>query len=145
MTKDHKYVTASYGMGVNYVSPNDVADAAMVAFLDPKAHRNKTYNLTGPGPITDRKVAKLLSGVYGTEIKHVELGYHDYVKNVKERGVPDWLVKDAASLEKMKASGVDEEIDTYSKDLEKLLNRKPEAFKDYLDNKECQRPGKTWP
>jgi uncharacterized protein YbjT (DUF2867 family) len=48
LSKDHKYVTASYGVGVNYVSPNDIADAAMVVLLNRKDHRNKIYNLTGP-------------------------------------------------------------------------------------------------
>ena len=61
-------MTASYGMGVNYVSPNDVADAAVVVLLNQKPYRNKVFNLTGPGPIKDSEVAKLLTKHYGTEI-----------------------------------------------------------------------------
>lgn len=41
LRKENKFTTASYGMGVNYVSPNDVADAALVVLLDRKTHRNK--------------------------------------------------------------------------------------------------------
>lgn len=145
LRKEHKFVTASYGMGVNYVSPNDVADAAVVVLLHPKPYRNKTFNLTGPGPTRDDQVAKLLSEHYGTPIEHVELGYHDYAKSVKKRGLPDWQVKDSAAFEKMKAFGLDERPSAYTKDLEKIIGKKPENFKDYLNNKSCMRPGLTFP
>ena len=145
LNKDHKFVTASYGMGVNYVSPNDVADAAVVVLLNRKDHRNKVYNLTGPGPTYDADVAKLLSKAYGTEIEHISLGYHDYKKDIKARGLPVWLVRDSASFEKMKASGIDELVSSYTHDLEKLTGKKPETFTEYLENKNSQRPGLTFP
>jgi NAD(P)H dehydrogenase (quinone) len=145
LTEEHKYMTASYGMGVNYVSPNDVADAAVVVLLNQKGHRNKVYNLTGPGPLFDKDVAKLLSKAYGTDIEHVSLGFHDYKKAVKARGLPDWLVKDSAAFEKMKASGIDESNSSYTSDVEKLIGKKAESFKDYLDHKNSQRPGRSFP
>jgi uncharacterized protein YbjT (DUF2867 family) len=141
LSADHKFVTASYGMGVNYVSPNDVADAAIVCLLNLKEHRNKVYNLSGPRPITDENVAKILSAHYKAPIEHVSLGYHAYEESVKARGLPDWLVKDSAAFEKMKASGVDELASSYTNDLEKILGRKPESFSDYLAHKEAMRPG----
>lgn len=144
LTKERKYVTASYGMGVNYVSPNDVADAAMVVLMDRKTHRNKVYQLTAR-PVTDREVAKQLSIACECEIQHIELGYHDYVKSVLSRGLPTWLAKDSAAFEKMKASGIDEDPKIYTKDLEKLIGRKPESFLEYLRNKDSQRPGKKLP
>mmetsp|Transcript_279 Transcript_279/g.681 ORF Transcript_279/g.681 Transcript_279/m.681 type:complete len:360 (-) Transcript_279:462-1541(-) len=144
LTKDHKYVTASYGMGVDYVSPNDVADAAMVVLLHLKSHRNKVYNLTNIEPVTDRNVAKQLSKVYGTEIEHVELGYHDYVERLAARNIPSWMSKDAAAFEKMKASGIDEDGHNYYSDLANLIGRKPETFTQYLTNEKSQRPGKKF-
>jgi uncharacterized protein YbjT (DUF2867 family) len=145
LREQHKFVSASYGMGVDYVSPNDVADAAVVCLLNNKPHRNKVYNLTGPGPITDNEVAKLLTKFYGTEIQHIELGYHAYKEDVRKRGLPEWEVKDAAAMERMKASGVDEMGSAYTNDVEKLTGRKPESFEDYLKNKSCMRPGMTFP
>jgi NAD(P)H dehydrogenase (quinone) len=145
LREQHKFITASYGMGVNYVSPNDVADAAMVVLLDRKKHRNTIYQITGPGPTTDADVARLLTEHYATPIEHIELGYHDYKKDVVERGLPDWLVRDSAAFEKMKASGVDELASSYTDDLKKLTGKKPETFKDYLTNKECMRPGLKFP
>jgi uncharacterized protein YbjT (DUF2867 family) len=145
LRKEHKFVSASYGMGVNYVSPNDVADAALVVLLNQKPYRNKVYNLTGPGPITDAEVCQLLSKHYGTEIEHVQLGYHEYKKDVKKRGLPDWLVRDSAAFERMKASGVDEYKGSYTKDLETIIGKQPEDFAAYLTNKTCMRPGLTFP
>jgi uncharacterized protein YbjT (DUF2867 family) len=145
LADEHRYVTGSYGMGVNYVSPNDVADAAVVVLLNQSTHRNKVYNLTGPGPIMDSDVAKLLSKAYGHEIKHIELGYHDYKKDIKSRGLPDWLVRDSAEMEKMKSTGIDEFTSSYTNDIVKLLGKKPETFAEYLANKNSQRPGRTFP
>eukprot|EP00586_Coscinodiscus_wailesii_P014896 CAMPEP_0172500506 /NCGR_PEP_ID=MMETSP1066-20121228/139313_1 /TAXON_ID=671091 /ORGANISM="Coscinodiscus wailesii, Strain CCMP2513" /LENGTH=57 /DNA_ID=CAMNT_0013274777 /DNA_START=1 /DNA_END=170 /DNA_ORIENTATION=- len=46
--------------GVNYVSPNDVADVATRVLLDPKPHHKKKYALTGPEIVMDRDIAELL-------------------------------------------------------------------------------------
>lgn len=46
LQKEHKCITASYAMGVNYVSPNDVAHAVVKTLVNFKKHKNKTYSLT---------------------------------------------------------------------------------------------------
>jgi nucleoside-diphosphate-sugar epimerase len=76
-------VAAFYGMGVNYVSPNDVADATVVVLLNPKPYRNKTYNQTVPGPTRDEQVVKLLTKHYGTPIEY------KYKDSIIERGLPE--------------------------------------------------------
>jgi uncharacterized protein YbjT (DUF2867 family) len=145
LREQHKYITASYGMGVNYVSPNDVADAAVVVLLNMKPHRNKVYNITGPRPIRDSDVVKMLSQHYGQEIEHIQLGYHEYKSDVKGRGLPEWQLRDAAAWEKMKASGIDENPLGYTKDFETITGRKPEDFMAYLNDKTTMRPGLTFP
>jgi NAD(P)H dehydrogenase (quinone) len=145
LRKDKKFVTASYGMGVNYVSPNDVADAAIVILLNLKEHRNKHYTLTGRGPIKDNEVAKHLSKFMGEPIQHVELGYHDFKAYMLKSGHPKWLVKDSAEFEKIKASGIDERPSSYTTDLEKLIGKPPETFEDYLSNKESMTSAWSWP
>ena len=145
LRKDFKFVSASYGMGVNYVSPNDIADAAVVVLLNQKPYRNKVYNLTGPGPVTDAQLAKALSKRYGREIEHVELGYHAYEKDVKKRGIPEFMSKDAAAFERMKAMGIDEDPRSYTKHLEQITGHKPETFEGYLEHTSAMRPGMTFP
>ena len=145
LREDKTFVSASYGMGVNYVSPNDVADAAVVVILNQKPHRNKTYNLTGPGPVRDSEIVALLSKRYGEPIKHVQLGYHEYKEDVKKRGLPAWMVRDAATMERMKAHGLDELKSSYTKDYFEITGHQPETFEGYLDNTTCMRPGLTFP
>jgi NAD(P)H dehydrogenase (quinone) len=144
LSEEHKFITASYGMGVNYISPNDVADAAVVVLSNLKDHRNKTYDLTARRAIKDSDVAKLLSKKYGHQIEHIQLGYHDYKKDVRARGLPEWLIKDSAEFERMKATGVDELPTSYTKDLQALIGRDPESFEEYLNSKKCMRPGLTF-
>jgi uncharacterized protein YbjT (DUF2867 family) len=43
LKEDGKFYGASGGKGVNYVSPNDVADIAVRCILDPKTHRRQGY------------------------------------------------------------------------------------------------------
>mmetsp|Transcript_20431 Transcript_20431/g.47467 ORF Transcript_20431/g.47467 Transcript_20431/m.47467 type:complete len:244 (+) Transcript_20431:487-1218(+) len=145
LKKDHKFISASYGMGVNYVSPNDVADACVVVLLNQKPHRNKVYNITGPGPTKDKDIAKILSKRYGTEIEFIEMGYHEYAKDIKKRGLPKWLIRDSASMERMKAHGMDELKESYTEDYHNITGHQPETFEDYLEHTSTMRPGLTFP
>lgn len=149
LRRENKFVTASYGMGVNYVSPNDAADAAVVVILRRQAHINKVYNLTGSGPIKDTEVVQLLSEIIyaGQPIEHLQLGYHEYAEHAKVvRNLPAWQQKDSAEFERMKAMGFDELPFMYTKDLETVTGNKPESFAEFLKHQKiCMRPGKSFP
>jgi len=122
---NHEFYGASCGKGVNYVSPNDVADVAVKAIFE-KAHKRQTYTLTGPAAITDEEVAKLLSEQLGTKITYVE-------KPLK------FFDTDTASLEKIKATGLEEE--NFPKgDIKKVVGRNAETFEEYLKAKERMSP-----
>ena len=123
------------------VSPNDVADAAVVVLLNQKPYRNKVFNLTGPGPIKDSEIVAALSKRYGMEIEHVELGYHDYKATVEKRGLPHFMSRDAAAFERMKAMGIDENLDSYTSDLKKIIGKEPEGIEGYLEHTSAMRPG----
>jgi len=145
LRKDFKFVSASYGMGVNYISPNDVADAATVVLLNQKPYRNKVLNLTGPGPTKDSELVAALSKRYGREIEHVQLGYHEYKDTVDARGLPHFMARDAAAFERMKAMGVDENKDSYTDDLKNIIGKEPETIEGYLTHTSAMRPGMTFP
>lgn len=62
VTTPATYFGASSNRGVNYVSPNDVAEVAVRILMAPRDYYNKEYTLTGE-TIKDQQVAVLLSKV----------------------------------------------------------------------------------
>lgn len=123
---------ASMNHGVNYVSPNDVAEFAVRVMLEPQAHFNKEYTLTGPGLITEQEIADLLSQYLKKPVKYVDQTIEEFQDKVKLSGKPRWLVADLVAMEKVKASGAEEDQAFVSKDFEKICGHPPESFEDYL-------------
>jgi NAD(P)H dehydrogenase (quinone) len=123
---------SSMNHAVNYVSPNDVAEAAVRILLEPRAHYDKEYTLTGPGPITDLEIANLLSGYFKKPIEYVDQPLDEFSAKIKQGGDPRWLVADLVALEKIKASGREEDHKFVSDDFEKICGHSPESFEDYL-------------
>lgn len=120
----HEFYGASAGKGVNYVSPNDVADVAVKAICE-KTHQRQAYTLTGPNPLTDTEVATLLTEQLGTPITYVEnpLNFFD---------------KDTAALEQVKATGLEENFP--KGDFKKVVGRDAETFEGYLKATERMTP-----
>jgi NAD(P)H dehydrogenase (quinone) len=170
---DHpRFYSSSAGKGVNYVSPNDIASAAVHVLVNPKDHRRVGYTLTGPASITDDQVADLISKALNKRVEHVDLAPEDYRRmrctstsptsitdnkmvdlnvdlvpkefeaEVKQQGDPSWLVIDLVHLEKLKATGL--EVGFLSKDFEKLCGRPAETFDEYLDAKSEMTPAELW-
>lgn len=123
---------ASGNRGVNYVSPNDVAEVAVRILVAPREHCNKTYTLTGLEAITDQQVADLLSKYLNKPIMYVDQPLLEFSNEMKVSGVPKWMVADLESLEKIKASGVEEDPAFISNDIENICGHPPETFEDYL-------------
>jgi hypothetical protein len=97
------------------------------------------------GPTKDSEIVAALSKRYGREIEHVQLGYHDYKASVEKRGLPHFMARDAAAFERMKAMGVDENLDSYTDDLKKIIGKEPETIEGYLEHTSAMRPGMTFP
>jgi NAD(P)H dehydrogenase (quinone) len=143
LRKDQKpacFYGASAGKGVNYVSPNDVAEMAVRVILDPKAHHNKEYTLTGPEPISDQVVSQLLAKHLNKPIMFADQPVHTFEEGVQLSGDPEWMVLDLVALEKIKASGVEEANTFVTKDIEKVCGHPAETFEDYLSVTEFMTP-----
>ena len=120
---DKKFYGASGGKGVNYVSPNDVAEVAVRSLLAMKDHSRTGYTLTGPKAITDKEVADLLSIQLKETITFVDQ-------------LPPGADPSVVALEKIKASGKEESVAFLSKDVEKVCGHPPESYEDYLLDKD---------
>ena len=131
---------ASDNHGVNYVSPNDVAEVAVRVILEPQAHYNKEYTLTGPKAIVDQQVADLLSKHLKSPVMYVNQPLHEYTREIKFGGDAAWMVRDLAAMEKVKASGVEEQDSFMTDDIEKICGHKAESFEEYLQNADMMTP-----
>jgi NAD(P)H dehydrogenase (quinone) len=123
---------ASAGQAVNYVSPNDVAECAVRVLLEPKAHHNKEYTLTGPEAIKDQMVAQFLSDHLKKPIMFVDQPLHTFEEAERMSGDPEWLVEDLVALEKVKASGFEENPDFVTDHIKKICGHNAENFESYL-------------
>lgn len=123
---------ASGNKGVNYVSPNDVAEMAVRVILEPRSHYNKEYTVTGPKAITDQQVADLISKHLNKPVMYVDQPLHEFKSELQLCGDPDWMVQDLVGLEKVKATGNEESLGFISRDFEAVCNHKPESFEEYL-------------
>jgi uncharacterized protein YbjT (DUF2867 family) len=131
---------ASAGHGVNYVSPNDVAEMAYRVLLTPEHHANKEYTVTGRGPMTDQEMADIMSKHFNKPVMYVDQPARVFEDSERYSGDPAWKVKDLVMLEKVKASGIEENDTFVSHDMEKLCGRKPENFDQYLRAKSFMTP-----
>ena len=131
---------ASGGMGINYVSPNDVAEVATRILLAPKDFHGQDYSLTGPSAITDAQVAGLLSKYLEKEVRFINQSLKEFEYGEEMSGNPAWLVADLVGLEGIKATG-NEEVDGYvTDDIEKICGHGAETFEEYLMNTALMTP-----
>ena len=127
---EHKFYGASNGKGINYVSPNDVAEVAVRALLAPADHHRVGYTLTGPTTITDHEVAVLLGQRLNAPVTYVDRPLQEYAKTVASG--TDWgPSSDVATLEYVKATGF-EEVMPISKDVDKVCGHPAETYEEYL-------------
>jgi uncharacterized protein YbjT (DUF2867 family) len=124
---------ASAGKEVAYVSPNDIAAAAVKILTDPKSHRRVGYTLTGATALKDSDVAKILGHSLAKQVNYVDMSPEDFEAREKKMD-PSWIVEDLVPIEKMKRTGI--EAGFMSKDFEKICGRKPETYETYLSMKD---------
>jgi uncharacterized protein YbjT (DUF2867 family) len=131
---------ASGNHGVNYVSPNDVAEVAVRVMLEPRAHYNKEYTLTGPRSIPDQEVASLLSKHLKKAVMYVDQPLKEFSDEIKYGGQPSWIVKDMVALESIKATGSEEKKSFVTNDIERVCGHKAETFEEYLAMHDMMTP-----
>jgi NAD(P)H dehydrogenase (quinone) len=127
---------SSAGKGINYVSPNDVAEVAVRVLFCPKDHHNKEYTLVGPTAISDQEVSGLLSEHLEKPITFVDQPLQNFRKEEMMGGNPAWLVEDVVAMEKVKATGQEELMTFTSDDIDKICGHSPEDYEEYLQRKD---------
>ena len=127
---------AFYGsVGDGRVSHIDIRDVAAVAVktLTENGHAGSSYTLTGPEALTNREIARILSGTLGREIRYIDLPAPQLKQALLAAGVPEWSVDALLDLERLYREG---KAATVTRDVEQILGRKPIGYSQFLrDNK----------
>lgn len=131
---------ASRNKGVNYVGPNDIAECATRAILDPMRHKNRIYTLTGSSTITEQEVCGLLGDYLNKPVMYIEQPIQTLKDSEKKSGDPEWMIEDMVTLEMVKASGYEVDPGFATKDIENICGHPPETFSMYLQSSEFMSP-----
>ncbi|WP_190808922.1 NAD(P)H-binding protein [Flagellimonas sp. S3867] len=114
---------------VPFVDTDDISDVAVETLLN-EEHNGKIYQLTGPRALTFKEVVNEIAEVTGRNIAFTPIALPAYTEILKREGVPAdyvWLI-DYLFSEVLGNPSTSE----ISNDIEKVLNRKPIDFSDYV-------------
>lgn len=107
---------------VSAVARDDVARVAAAVLRDPAAHRDQTYDLTGPEALTLDEAAAVLSEVTGRAISFQNESLPEAYASRAVYQAPDWQVEAWVSTYTAIASG---ELSRVTDDVQKLTGREP--------------------
>jgi uncharacterized protein YbjT (DUF2867 family) len=111
------------------VDTRDIGEVVAKVLTEP-GHEGKTYELTGPEPLTYAEVAEKLSAALGRTIEYVDLSLPERAAQLTAIGLPDWLAKEFTDIygEGFYGEGGGAKVtDT----IERLLGRPPRSYDDF--------------
>jgi NAD(P)H dehydrogenase (quinone) len=111
------------------VTRADVARTACVVLQDPAAHRNQTYDLTGPEALTMTDAARILSEARGTPVTFHDETIPEAYESRKRWAAPAWQVDAWVSTYLSIAA---HELAAVSPDVERLTGQRPLTLAQFL-------------
>lgn len=126
-----KEQSAFYGsQGEGRVSHIDIRDIAAVAVktLTENGHLGKTYTLTGPEALSNRRIAEILSAAMGREIRYVDLTPEQMKQALLQAGSSEWSANAILALDNLYRTGGASEV---TGDVTQILGRKPRSYEQF--------------
>ena len=111
------------------VSRSDVAATAVAVLLDPAAHADRTYDLTGPEALTLEEVAQKISAVRGHPVRYVDETLDEAYASRAVYGAPPWQVEAWVTTYTAIASGDQARV---SGDVEAVTGRPAQTVEEFL-------------
>lgn len=121
------YLPAGSGK-VPYALRSEMGEAAANVLLE-KSSDSKTYNITGSESYSFADIAAILTDLSGQEVTYTPAEKAAFEAQMKEVGVPEFLIQITTAFSTDIKNGLHEEA---SSDLENLLGRKPTSLKEGL-------------
>jgi uncharacterized protein YbjT (DUF2867 family) len=113
-------------VAIPIIDPADIADVAAAVLID-DGHKGRTYELTGPAPISPRERAAAIGAALGEEVRFVELTRAE-AKAQMVRFMPEPVVE--ATLDAIGGPMPAEQ--RVSPDVEQVLGRPPRAYTEWV-------------
>lgn len=114
---------------VSYIDVRDVAAAAAAILTDPAGHQARTYDLTGPQPLSYADIAEVFSRVVGRPVRYVDVPVDRARADMLADGMPEWLVDGILDLGAFYRTGA---ASIVSGDVERLTGRRPRSVEDFV-------------
>ncbi len=114
---------------VAVVARADVARAAAAVLQDPAAHRNATYDMTGPVALTMAEVAQILSAGLGRDITFHNETIDEAYASRRHPDLADWQLDAWVSTYTAFAAG---DLAAVSDDVRTITGRRPTSLEDLL-------------
>lgn len=114
-------------VGEPFVTADDIADAAVAALTDP-AHRNRTFELTGPRLLSFAEAVTEIAAASGRYIRYRTVPAAAFLSDLRAAGLPEdflWL------MQELFTRTLDGRNAQVMPGVERLLGRKAEDFADF--------------
>jgi len=122
-------IYSSMGEGkIPMIDTRDIAEVAVKALLF-NGHEGKSYILTGPEAISYHDIVRELTNVLGRKIDYISQTPEEGRRVMISWGMPDWLVDDMVSLNKIYGANQAAEV---SSAVEQVLGRKPIPLQKFI-------------
>ncbi len=112
-----------------FVARADVARVATTVLLDPQAHADRTYDLTGPEALTLDEVATLMTAGLRRSVSYLDETVPQAYESRAHYGAPDWQVDAWVSTYTAIRAG---ELEPVSADIETLTGQPATGFAQFL-------------
>lgn len=106
----------------------DVAAVVVKALTEP-GHENNSYLLTGPAALSYNEVASDIAAAIGKPVQYIAVPAEVAKQSMLNMGMSPWLVQSLLELSAEVATG---NFATISEDIQRLLGRPPNNFKDFI-------------
>ena len=130
-------ITAPSGGGTEaFVDADDIAAVAAETLLDPGAHADAQYTLTGPQALTFGEAAGIIASVSGRPVRYHDIDQEAWISGALAAGVPaDYAVM----LRWLTGAIITGRGSTPTDDVEKVTGRKPATFREF-----AERSARAW-
>jgi uncharacterized protein YbjT (DUF2867 family) len=119
-------VAAPFGdIGLPMIDPADIAEVAAVALRD-RSHAGRTYELTGPAPVSPRQAAQAIGAALGVPVRFAEQS-RDEARTQMLRFMPEMVVDATLSI-LGEPSTAEQQV---SPVVEQVLGRAPRTFAEW--------------